>query len=285
MKKIFGLTTLLLMCAMSGQAFAQDFGQPNGEFGVKTGFYTDTAEYPGFGDITTTTAQLQLDGEYRVTPEIAVGLDLGVAYASQGGLEDASGFALTNPRVGARYIQGTDGLSYYAGLGVTIPVLTYPEWDDFEEGEIPAGSVSILNAFTRGLQDVWLYMPENLTLSAPIGIAQETEMFRLALDAEIALAISTGSEVDEDATEVLYQAQAEGAYKFGFGHAGARLGAVHIVTEEGDNFQSTAEPFVAINAGDSGYVEASFTMLLDGDASTFEEDGAWSANLAYRMTL
>lgn len=281
--------SFLILAGIASPALAQEPSPGIGSVGLQSGVYRRTMEDDYDNKRTVSTVLLQLDGEYRPVPQLALTAGGGFGYLSIKPHSRDHGDSLTNPYVGARYlgerqINETAQLTYFAGLELTFPVVKGPgDAADLDDDELPSIVVTSALAETQGLKNLWRYVWHWFTTSAPFGVALDADTYRLSLDGTLALSTYTGDEVEIDDHEFMYQLQAEGALKFGVGHGGLRYRMGHVVSSPVPTRRHVVEPFLAIHTGDFGTAEASFSMNLNGETATFKDNGAYSANLGYRL--
>jgi len=221
-------------------------------------------------EVTYTTLLPKLYGSFGLTETLELEAQLTTIYAgySPEGAEGDSTFELANPYVALFYAKRTDRSVARIGGGVALPVLD-------AEGY---GMAPFQGAATRGLMDMWLYVPEALSFVIPVQLQVRATTLVLGVDAALALTINTGEGdlEDDDDVEVPLQAGALAGAALGDVTLGLRLQVATLLTADGDNTQVSALPFVQADLDGGGFIHGGVLVNLDeplgvlGDDNLFE---------------
>lgn len=183
----------------------------------------------------------------------------------------SSGVALQNPFLGYRFALADD---VWFTPGVTIPVASIPDGAN----DRPAVTVaSNMGRGTFGLRELWRYVPENVSIVAPVGgsLPLDDDM-RLTYEAALALAIPT-SDADRD-IDLIVDLGITWVYQF----VSLGLGAVWIPTNSNDNLQFSLRPAVRVPIG-SAVLHAGVTLNLGGTFDSFGDGGVIGADLGVQF--
>lgn len=289
------LASLLLLSAVAPVANGLAAGTARAEWPPPGDFRGDVPERPHvifgeFGLFTTsgdapfessfTVASFLIGGYFRVAEPLELGVLVpfmyatGEAFIPPGFAVDGSQLHSGNPYVQAAYRGDFDVLTLRIGGGVTIPLAQFGDTVDPDDRIALSGLT--LAAALRGLWDLWLWAPEQITVVIPnarLDFAfHENAVF--AVESAFGVMISTNDADDE--TDVLWQIGVEGGGRLErLVELGLRLQLVTSLNSEGDQAQLSLTPFVRVELG-AGLLEARLTMNLDDELGfAFDEGKVW----------
>jgi hypothetical protein len=195
-----------------------------------------------------------------------------VDYSPESGEGDSS-FQLANPYVALLYAHRTDRSVARIGGGIALPLL---DPDDGVGIMAPA-----LAAWTRGLQDVWLYMPNALSVVVPGQVQMRSSMLVIGIDGALALLLNTAGTEEEDDAELAVQAGALLGAALGDVTLGLRLQLASMVTAEGDDTQVSMLPFIQADLDGGGFVHGGLLVNLDEPLGVFGdgEPDVWALRI------
>ncbi|MBK8259382.1 MAG: hypothetical protein IPK82_42845 [Polyangiaceae bacterium] len=171
-------------------------------------------------------------------------------------------FAYGNPTIGAHYAgQVTRNFHFFVGGTFTLPFLHDPDVDVVGAAYYPS--------LMRGFYDYDRFAVGSMALRAMGGFEWNfIEPFSLRAELRPVIHIRTrdtfGTPLADDAELFIeHAAEFEGRFNNGFG-LGARIQAVGVVTEGGDQAQVMFEPFLALTPKKRGfYMKLGFPLALD----------------------
>jgi hypothetical protein len=273
---ILGPVAVAVTIAISAAANAQDTevqqeAAParNGRGGIELSFWRGGG---AAGSVTCLSPMLRLD--IPLVDRLALSADWGfvlLAISPERGDSEVR-FRIGNPFVAARYMISAGPVTLDIGGGVAIPLARIP--DDDQADRLLAIVAYGVALGMRGLRDAWLWAPENLGLVTPFRVQFALANLRLGGDAALAVEIPIDSSADD--VELFTQIGGQAAVVAGPVELGARLQGAWIPTEDGDNFQLSAVPFVEAALG-TGYFRAAFTLNIDNPAGfSFDTGRFWS---------
>jgi hypothetical protein len=183
----------------------------------------------------------------------------------------SSGIALQNPFLGFRF--ALEDRMWFTP-GVTIPVATITT----DPHERPAETVaSNMGRSTYGVRELWRYIPDNLSIVAPIhGTLPLDEEMAFVYDAALALAIPT-AEADPD-LDLIVDLGVAWVYDF----LSLGIGLAWIPTNSGDNTHWSLRTGVHVPVGD-GVFYGDMTLNLGGQFDSFGDAGVIGADLGVRF--
>jgi len=186
---------------------------------------------------------------------------------------DDSGAALGNPTFTAKHHWLQGGRDFYFGPGATLPLAQPSSTDDVQEAALAVALGS------RGVWNVWWYMPRTLTVFFPLGV-RHVSPGGLDIGAEAAVAalfhVGRGSEDTLGAGQV----GAHLGYASSSAEAGAKLRLVRLPGDRGsDHGQISFEPYARALL-DSAYVGGGFLINLDEPMGPMLDRGSvWGLHL------
>lgn len=156
------------------------------------------------------------------------------------------------------------------GGGIALPVV------DPEDGTDTAAMLGAIA--TRGFMDMWLYVPQRLSLVVPAQVQMQASSIVLGADGAFALMIPIEDDdqgEDERDTEVALQLGGLIGVALGDATLGMRLQLASLVTEdEGDSTQASVMPFVQADLDGGAFIHGGLLINLDdpygalGDGTT-----------------
>jgi hypothetical protein len=171
-----------------------------------------------------------------------------------------------NPSLALFYADRSPRSFARIGGGIALPLL---DVDDFTD----VGAV-IAAAATRGLMDLWLYLPDRLSLIVPAQVQMRASSIVLGADGALALLIPTG---DNDEAEAELMLQLGGLIGVALGDAtlGMRVQVATMLTEDdGDNTQASLMPFIQADLDGGAFVHGGVLLNLDAPYGVLGDDGA-----------
>lgn len=228
------------------------YGGANNTLELELGWYTDSqlgaslhalSPLVGFRHAFSPSAEIEIDWPFAF---VDISTPLG----------GDSAFVSGNPFLAGYYVDRGEHDYVRVGAGVAPPVV------QFDASSLGANVISYSMALAmRGEWDVWLYIPEHLSLAIPI--QAETDNDGLVLGADTAIAFLIGTQDGSSSDAVIQLAGFVGA-RPGVATIGGRLQAVWIPTEsQGDNAQLALVPFFQADFEGGGMLYARLTLNLD----------------------
>ncbi len=267
-------------------AFAQDDGPSFlGNGGATFWFFTKTVDAgPPEGESTVTSYQAEIFGSYEVMPKIDVTLDWGVTNTSiaPGEGDSVDDFSMGNPFIAGHYaFMDNAGIKATAGLGIGIPLATLPEFDLNDPAESAGRFSNLITAMSmRGMQALWLYAPDTLSVVVPVKVqAKYKSGLRAGGELAFGAFIPTGDSDDAE-TDMGLDLVVEASFKAGVVEPGMRLGLNYGLSSDADDVtQMFVEPFVKADFG-AGFARIGFSMNIDEPAGfAFDDEGFWGLNV------
>lgn len=233
-----------------------------------------------------------LGGRYRILDVLEVGGAWGFSYGSvsQGG-ESFGGLRGGNPYLFGHYVLAMSGMTARVGGGLTLPLSGAPSYDAFTGPDPDDAAAAVGQAYadaTYGLWDSWIYAFDRFTLVLPSASIDVTSVEMLLLRFETALGILLYTGDGDADTEVIWQNGLEVGLRTAMVEAGVRLQMALLLTggeEDGDDFQSSAGPFVQVNFAPA-FVRAMFLMNLDEPLGfAFDTTKVWGFHIGGGVEL
>jgi len=184
-----------------------------------------------------------------------------------------SGVVLGNPTFTAKHHWLAGGRDFYLGPGITLP-LAQPSAND----EVETSALVVALA-SRGVWNVWWYLPRTLTVFFPLGVRHVSPD---GLDVGGEAALAALFHVGSGSGDTLGAAQAEVhlGYASSSVEAGAKLRLVRLPGEGGgDHGQMSFEPYARALLK-SAYVGGGFLINLDEPFGPMLDRGSvWGLHL------
>lgn len=216
----------------------------------------------GPGEATYTTLLPKVYGSFGLTDDLELEVAIPTVFEDYSpddgaalGADGDSTLLLGNPYFALFYADRSLRSVARIGFGVALPVLDIDDSID--------GTAAIMAFATRGFMDVWLYMPERLSLVVPAQLQARVSAFVVGVDAAVAALIPTGDN-DNQETELALQAGALFGLGLGDTTLGMRLQVGSIPTADaGDNAQASLMPFVQADLDGGAFIHGGVLVNLD----------------------
>lgn len=182
-----------------------------------------------------------------------------------GNVEGDSSLLIGNPYLALFYADRSARSFARIGGGVALPLLDADAGDDI--------SAIIAAAATRGLMDLWLYLPERLSLIMPAQVQMRASSIVLGADGALALLIPTGDN-DEADTEVMLQVGGLIGVALGDATLGMRVQVATMVTTDdgdGDTTQASLMPFIQADFDGGAFVHGGLLLNIDAPYGVLDD--------------
>lgn len=269
MRNRLGRVVLFACLSVTTGALAQ--GRPIGlheraggrDHAIELELDVSIASEDGPGEATYTTILPKVYGSFGLTDNLELEVTIPTVfedYSPDDGnaLADAEGdstLLLANPYFALFYADRRLRSVARIGFGITLPVL--------DPDELIDGVATVMAVGTRGFMDMWLYLPERLSLVVPGQLQARVSSFVVGVDAALAAMIPTGDN-DNAETELAVQAGALFGIALGDATLGLRLQVGSIPTADaGDNAQASLMPFVQADLDGGAFIHGGVLVNLD----------------------
>jgi hypothetical protein len=267
MRNRFGWLMLFVCLSTPIVALAQ--GRPIGlndraggrDHAIELELDVSIASEDGPNEATYTTILPKVYGSFGLTEDLELEVTIPTVFEDYSPDEDTaedegdSTLLLANPYFALFYADRTLRSAARIGFGVALPVLDPDDAID--------GLASVMAIGTRGFMDMWLYMPERLSLVVPGQLQARVSSFVLGVDAAVAAMIPTG---DNDSADTELAVQAGALFGIGLGDTtiGMRLQVGAIPTADGnDDAQASLMPFVQVDLDGGAFIHGGVLVNLD----------------------
>lgn len=231
------------------------------------------------GPSSLTLVLVELAGRYVLSPRYALTGYIGMALLASSP-DDASvdhAFRPSNPELMLWYVSplSEPGLSVRIGAGLTGPLTWISRGDDARLHRAALANAAGLD----GLRRMWRWAPSRTSLiaAAELDVAVDPQ---LLLHAELwsALLIPSRDEFLQERIGLVIPVMVAPIGRWGPVHAGPRLNAVLMPTQNLDAVQFSVEPFFALHVA-RAFVEVAVTVNIDEPLSGPRGPDVWALHL------
>ncbi len=235
-------------------------GPPPNLLELDGGFWYDH----DFGGVEVFSFSPLVHGRFQLTRALEIDAKWGFSYGSVSAAADTpfgristgdSGVVAGDPYVALLYVHRSRSFVLHLGGGVALPVL-----QDSGGGEDAA---TFGAAAVRGWWDRWLWLPDRLTIVAPIELSHDVGHIVWKVEGALAFLGDTGPAAPRN--DLMFQAAGSLGFHVGSMFVfGGRLQLVWLITgpSRADNAQTAIEPYMRIG-NDRGWFAARLTINLD----------------------
>lgn len=222
-----------------------------------------------------TTLLPKVYGSFGLTDALELEVTLPTVFFDYSPDEDAVGpegdgdstLLLGNPYVALFYADRSARSVAKVGFGVALPALDLDDGTDF--------SAAVMATATRGLMDMWLYVPEGLSFVVPGQVQTRVSSFVLGVDGALAVIMPVDDEDEEEGdTDAVLQVGGLFGIAVDDVTIGARLQVASIITSDaGDSTQASVMPFVQADLDGGAFVHGGVLVNLDAPFGVGDDGG------------